>query len=212
MDANTPSTGGRGNRRQPVWQLNCLALCTLIGVALSADELEQLVMAHACPCLARRLHEDRGFLLHVAHKTAHDNNAFSRELMTQLDDKYRDEVAWTRGQPTASIQDQLPAMALDAIAMPGILWALLSDADENRQQLGERIVHAMQHRAMAALELRPIAIDDNDTEPSQTDDLTGWSRLALQRKVQEQASVIDHMLAYIDRTRAKQINHEDSQP
>jgi len=212
MNAHTTSSGGRGYRRQPIWQLDSLAICTLIALALSSEELEQLVTSHACHCLARRLHEEPGFLLHLAHKTAHDNNPFSRELMALLDDKYRDEIAWSRSQTTESIEDLLPNMALDAIAMPGILWALLSDTDENRQDLGEQIIHAMQQRALAAVELRPIAIDDNAAPADQADDLTNWSRLALQRKVREQTSIINHLLTHIDQSHPKQINHEDQQP
>jgi hypothetical protein len=194
--------------RRALWQMDCLSICTVLGVGLESRELARLMDEHACPVLVERVDGNEALQLHIAHKTAHRDTPFSRAVVRLLDDKYREQVAWVARQSAESVAEVLESTTPAAVELPGILWGLLGDPGKDKQTVAEQLVHTYLRYALNACRPRPEATVANSDNGTGTDvlvddapDFAGLSVDALRRKVREQAATIERMLEYISRTR-----------
>ncbi|AKJ64822.1 hypothetical protein [Kiritimatiella glycovorans] len=189
------------SKRTPIWKLDCTSICTMLGIGLSTDELENAVIPRACPCFGSRLAEDRGLLLQAAHQGAHHENEFSREVSHLLDDKFREEVAWVSRASLDTVRERLDSLAAESYELPGILWGLLTDPCEQKLTLGRTVAHACLHRGLSAIRPRCDVSLTDIAPPDSTVPTEDLSVGELRAKVTEQAATIERMLDYISRTR-----------
>jgi hypothetical protein len=187
-------------------ELTCLPLCTILGTGLTMEELASLVLGFVCPCGVGRFAEDPAALFHLAHVKGHEENTFSSAATRLLNDKYRDQIAWVARQSARELLEQVDDMDPDSSEVPGIAWGLVSDNDPNRQMVGDKLIHAIQRRALSRVGRKLVPAREAPTKPksdvgASDPELAALSAEQLRKKVAEQAATIERMLEYISRTR-----------
>jgi hypothetical protein len=134
--------------------MDCVSITTVLAHGLPFEELRGLVAEHSCQDCTVAL-ENAAWVLHVAHQTCHKENAFSRRIEGLLNTRFRKEIAAIRAESCLAVARRLAEQRLLGQRMIATQWALLTDPDHEKQQVGHHLAHALLLRSAEAKPLEP---------------------------------------------------------
>ncbi len=189
-------------RKNPLrlWELDCAALTTLLGICFSPDELRERFVEHFCSTCAEQ-RDDEVRVYWASHRSSHRESAFSESLDAELNRRDPDAVRWVRGASSGEIVRAVRSDRTTDGHMPTVLFALLTDPDEMKRSFGHYLVHAYLKRGLNLFRIRAVPLRDADRDSSRRISDLVREVSSLRAAVKERENTIDRMLEYVNRTR-----------
>jgi len=125
-----------------LWELDCTAVTTVVAHGLPAAERRAIARANLCACCIH-LAEDDALVLQRMHRACHGENKFSQGIEDKLNARFARHVQHVRETSIVELTRQLATRPLVAHQAIGIVWALVTDPDAQKNELGQRMIHAL---------------------------------------------------------------------
>ena len=135
------------NRNSYIWSMDCIAICTVLGLTLDARQIDKLCRKHDLHNSKADLNTAYGFYL--LHKSCHKERAVvPKRLNKFLNERFAGIVRIVRNMTCSSESELVDKVEPWVEKEPaGIIWALLTDPRATLQHHGVYLVHRVSYAA-----------------------------------------------------------------
>ncbi len=181
-----------------IWEFDCLSQTVLLAAAFTPEDRSAILQDCLCDCL--RIHlNNPGWVLLALHRACRHSNKISLRIERLLNERYNGDLD-ANDISVNTLMNMNPSRT-SRDALPGCLWTLLRHTDEDRHEIAQFLVHDWLCRAAQEPPDVPRHSCGSSAECCGKHHTDAPSAEALARRISEQDQIIDHMLAYIQRTR-----------
>lgn len=137
----------RKRTRISLWELNELSLFLVLEMNFSPEKRMELLTESLGECSETFTNDKEGWNLFMVQRACKKRNAVSSEMETLLEQMHNLHVFEVRMRSVKELRNLVFDDGIEPCDTAGMLWALLTDPDEDKQELGNYFAHlCMQQR------------------------------------------------------------------
>ncbi len=131
---------GSNHERAYIWAHDCIAICTVIGMAFNAEEIQQICTESG---LGTRKPDDPDYQFYLLHRVSHNAGCnVSVSISEQLNSRFYREINRVRKLECTTEEEVAEELGLVGRTPPiSIIWALLTDPRDVFYHQGVYLIH-----------------------------------------------------------------------
>lgn len=142
--------------RHHIWNISEGAVAVFLNYAIPIETLRVYLQGMACPCCGKDVHDDARVMEHI-HNACKNQNEISQSVEEFLNHRYNLDIRNIGFASPQTIADELMQLDQPLPKLIGTAWALLTNPEELKRKIGERLIGAILHRGSQMMaEQQPI--------------------------------------------------------